>query len=80
MNEMLELPEIVKQKLAVLPNKPGVYRYFDQKDYEKIQTLSADVTVVGYMTDDKGVAEMITPDNHIIPIKAQGWDHMRKKQ
>jgi len=50
----------------------------DQKDYEKIQTLSADVTVIGYMTDDKGVAEMITPDGHVIPIKAQGWDHMRK--
>ena len=50
----------------------------DQKDYEKIQTLSADVTVIGYMTGDKGVAEMITPDNHVIPIKAQGWDHMRK--
>ena len=28
---MTELPEIVKQKLAALPNKPGVYRYFDQK-------------------------------------------------
>ena len=52
----------------------------DQKDYEKIQTLSADVTVIGYMTDDKGVAEMITPDSHVIPIKAQGWDHMKKKQ
>jgi thiamine-monophosphate kinase len=51
----------------------------DQKDYEKIQTMSADVTIIGYMTDDKGVAEMITPDNHVIPIKAQGWDHMRKK-
>ena len=50
----------------------------DQKDYEKIKTISADVTVIGYMTDDKGVAEMITPDNHVIPIKAQGWDHMRK--
>ena len=50
----------------------------DQKDYEKIQTMSADVTVIGYMTDDKGVTEMITPDSHVIPIKAQGWDHMKK--
>ena len=52
----------------------------DQKDYEKIQSLSADVTVIGYMTDNVGVAEMVTPDLHVIPIKAQGWDHMRKKQ
>ena len=27
---MSELPEIVKQKLAALPSKPGVYRYFDK--------------------------------------------------
>ena len=52
----------------------------DQKDYEKIKTISADVTVIGYMTDDKGVAEMITPDGHVIPIKAQGWDHMKKTE
>lgn len=28
---MPELPEIVKNKLSALPNKPGVYRYFDKK-------------------------------------------------
>lgn len=28
---MQDLPEIVKQKLAALPSKPGVYRYFDKK-------------------------------------------------
>jgi thiamine-monophosphate kinase len=52
----------------------------DQKDYEKIQTMSADVTIIGYMTDDKGVAEMITPDKHVIPVKAQGWDHLKKHE
>lgn len=51
----------------------------DQKDYEKIQKLSDDITIIGYMTADKGVAELITPDNHVIPLKAQGWDHFKAK-
>ena len=49
----------------------------DQKDYEKIQQMSQDVTVIGYMTADKGIAELVTPDNHVIPLKAQGWDHFK---
>ena len=49
----------------------------DQKDYEKIQKMSDDVTVIGFMTSDKGIAELVTPDNHVIPLKAQGWNHFR---
>ncbi len=52
----------------------------DQKDYEKIKEIYTDVSVIGYMTDDKGIAELITPDNHVVPLKAQGWDHMRKQE
>ena len=49
-----------------------------QKDYEKIQQMSEDVSVIGYMTADKGIAELITPDNHVIPLKAQGWNHFSR--
>lgn len=49
----------------------------DQKDYEKIQQMAEDVSVIGYMTADKGIAELITPDNHVIPLKAQGWNHFK---
>ena len=50
----------------------------DQTDYEKIQQLSSDVSVIGYMTPEKGIAELITPDNHVIPLKAQGFNHFKK--
>lgn len=50
----------------------------DQKDYEKITHHTADITIIGYMTADKGKAELITPDKHVIPLKAQGWDHYKK--
>ena len=50
----------------------------DQKDYETIQKMSEDVTVIGFMTADKGIAELVTPDNHVIPLKAQGWNHFKQ--
>mgnify|MGYP002624588309 CR=1 FL=1 len=49
----------------------------NQSDYEKIQKIADDVTVIGYMTPDKNVAELVTPDSHVIPLKAQGWNHFR---
>lgn len=45
-----------------------------QSDYEKVKDLD-DVRIIGYMTADEGQANLITPDNHQIPIEAQGFKH-----
>ena len=45
-----------------------------QSDYEKVKDLD-DVRIIGYMTADEGQANLITPDNHQVPIEAQGFKH-----
>ena len=44
-----------------------------QDDYDKI-TASADVTVIGYITDAEGGAHIITKGGSKYPITAQGWN------
>lgn len=45
-----------------------------QSDYEKVKNMD-DVRIIGYMTADEGQANLITHDNHQIPIEAQGFKH-----
>lgn len=45
-----------------------------QSDYDKIKVMK-DISVIGYMTADEGKAELITPDNHVISLEAQGFKH-----
>jgi thiamine-monophosphate kinase len=45
-----------------------------QSDYEKVKDMD-DVRIIGYITADEGQANLITPDNHQIPIEAQGFKH-----
>ncbi|MBQ7532703.1 MAG: thiamine-phosphate kinase [Bacteroidales bacterium] len=45
-----------------------------QSDYEKVKDMD-DVRIIGYITPDEGQANLITPDNHQIPIEAQGFKH-----
>ena len=45
-----------------------------QEDYEKVQNME-DVRIIGFMTPDVNVAELITNDEHVIPIEAQGFKH-----
>lgn len=47
-----------------------------QSDYEKIKQVK-DVTVIGHMTSNVGEAVMVTNDNQIIPLQAQGWDALK---
>lgn len=43
-------------------------------DFEKIKTV-AGVTVIGHITGEAGMAHLVTPDNKLIAITAQGWNH-----
>jgi len=45
-----------------------------QSDYEKIKDMD-DVRIIGYMTADEGQANIITNDEHQVPIEAQGFKH-----
>ena len=51
----------------------------DQKNYEKIQN-NPDITVIGYMTEASEGERLITPDNQSIPLSAQGWDALKKRE
>ena len=45
-----------------------------QEDYDKVKDME-DVRIIGFMTPDTNVAELITTDEHVIPIEAQGFKH-----
>jgi len=49
------------------------------QDFEKIKSV-AGVTVIGHITGEAGLAHMVTPDNKLITITAQGWNHYRKEE
>ncbi|MDD2963958.1 MAG: thiamine-phosphate kinase [Bacteroidales bacterium] len=43
-------------------------------DHEKIKSV-AGVTVIGHITGEAGMAHLVTPDNRLITLTAQGWNH-----
>lgn len=43
-----------------------------QEDYEKIKALS-EIHIIGHITEEGSPAVMVTPQNSIIPLVAQGW-------
>lgn len=48
-----------------------------QADYEKIQKIGQ-VSVIGYITDVSEGNRLISNDNHVVELTAQGWDALKK--
>lgn len=51
----------------------------DQKDYEKIKD-EQNISVIGYITDESMGCKLVTPQNTTMDIKAQGFNHFKKKE
>lgn len=51
----------------------------DQKDFEKIKTNN-NIKVIGYITDKSMGAQLITPQNTTIALRAQGFNHYKKEE
>jgi thiamine-monophosphate kinase len=49
----------------------------DQKDYDKVKEMPG-VSVIGYITDASEGNRLVTPDNQVIELTAQGWDALKK--
>lgn len=47
-----------------------------QSDYEKLKT-HPDIHFIGYATDKEKGINLVTKNQNVVPIKAQGWDHFR---
>lgn len=47
-----------------------------QEDFEKVKD-HRDIHFIGQVTDQQGVIDMVTKGDNIVPLQAQGWNHMR---
>lgn len=50
----------------------------DVNDHDKIKH-NPNLTVIGYMTNENEGANLMTRDNQLIPLTAQGWDAMGER-
>jgi thiamine-monophosphate kinase len=50
-----------------------------QKDYEKIKD-ERDISVIGYMTENSEGQNLMSADEQLIKLEAQGWDTLKKRE
>lgn len=50
-----------------------------QTDFEKVKAIS-NISIIGHFTEQSGIAEMVTTDNQLIRLTAQGWDALKNSE
>jgi len=50
----------------------------DQKDFDIVRSIPG-ITVIGHMTDPVQGANLVTVDEQLLEIKAQGWNALKRK-
>lgn len=50
-----------------------------QEDYEKMKDVEG-ITVIGHITDKADGEKLVSNDNHLFNIEAQGWDALKKRE
>ncbi len=50
-----------------------------QADFEKIREIE-DISIIGYMTEPNEGMSLVTHDNQLIKLQAQGWDALKKRK
>lgn len=50
-----------------------------QEEYDKIKEVEG-VTVIGYITDESEGEKLVSNDNHLFNLEAQGWDALKKRE
>jgi len=49
-----------------------------QNDYEKLKT-HPDIHFIGYAAEKEKGINLVTKNQNVVPVKAQGWDHFKTK-
>ncbi len=50
-----------------------------QSDFEKVKNIEG-ISIIGYMSHISEGERLITNDNQVIPLTAQGWDALKKRE
>lgn len=50
-----------------------------QEDFEKVKDIES-ITIIGHITEESEGEKLVSNDNHLFNLEAQGWDALKKRE